>query len=114
MIIARALYGLTSSEASFRAFLVEHVEFGMGFRSSIADLDKWIRPATEEDGEEYYEYILLYVDDVLLVSNDTNYTIKQVQEKFTFKGDKWEDPEIYLGARIEPKKLNNTKMWSMY
>ena len=53
-IVPRALYGLKSAGAAFRAFLSERLD-EMGFRSSIADPDVWMRPATKSDGEEYYE-----------------------------------------------------------
>jgi hypothetical protein len=29
----------------------------MGFQSTIADPDLWLRAAVEGDGEQYYEYI---------------------------------------------------------
>jgi Reverse transcriptase (RNA-dependent DNA polymerase) len=45
MIIVRALYGLKSAGATFRAFLGEH-SYNLGFRSSKADPDVWLRPRT--------------------------------------------------------------------
>ena len=42
----------------------------MGYKPSQADQDVWLRPATTEDGHEYYEYILVYVDDLLHVSHN--------------------------------------------
>ena len=30
----------------------------------------WQRPACKADGSEYYEYILVYVDDILCISSD--------------------------------------------
>ena len=32
-----------------------------------ADPDVWLRPAIKSDGLEYYEYVLLYIDDALVV-----------------------------------------------
>lgn len=40
LIVERALYGLRSSGAAFRSFLVETLD-NMGFRSSEADPDVW-------------------------------------------------------------------------
>ena len=40
----------------------------MGFKSTNIDPDVWLRPAVKPDGEEYYEYILVYVDDILAIS----------------------------------------------
>jgi hypothetical protein len=63
MIVVRALYGLNCAGAPFCAFLGEHL-YDMGFRSSQADPDVWLRPARKQSGEKYYEYVLCYVDDV--------------------------------------------------
>ena len=62
-IIKKALYGLKSSGAAFRAFLAETLD-EMGFRSSYIDPDVWLRPAVKPDGEKYYEYILCHVGDI--------------------------------------------------
>eukprot|EP00978_Attheya_sp_CCMP212_P009047 scaffold21332_cov42-Attheya_sp.AAC.1 len=56
-LVTRALYGLKSASASFRAFMAEKLD-DMGFNSSYADPDVWLRAATKADGEEYYEYVL--------------------------------------------------------
>lgn len=42
----------------------------LGFKSSHADPDVWMRPAIRKDGSEYYEYVLLYVDDCLVISEN--------------------------------------------
>ena len=111
-IIVRALYGLKSSGASFRAFLAEHLD-ELGFRSTIADPDVWRRPAVKHDGEEYYEYVLTYVDDIMVVSANPNNVMTQINEKFCFKGNKWDDPEIYLGAKLSKRMHNGKRIWTM-
>ena len=42
----------------------------IGFKSSPADPNVWIRPTIKPDGGEYYEYLLLYVDNILVISID--------------------------------------------
>ena len=111
-IVTRALYGLKSSGAAFRSFLAETLE-KMGFTSSEADPDVWLRAATKPDGEEYYEYILCYVDDVLSISHKALEVLQEVQKDFKLKKDKIETPEIYLGARLEKKSLNGKDVWTM-
>ena len=69
MIVQRALYGLKSSGAAFRSFFAE-ILHDMGYKPSRADQDVWLRPATTENGHEYYEYILVYVDDLLHISHN--------------------------------------------
>lgn len=112
LVVEKALYGLKSSGAAFRAFLAETID-SMGFKSSMADPDIWLRPAIKADGEEYYEYLICYVDDVLGVSAEAKELLKEIQRDFKLKKDKIEPPEIYLGARLEMKNLNGKKMWTM-
>jgi hypothetical protein len=85
MIVVRALFGLKSLGATFRAFLGEHL-CGMGFRHSEADPDVWLRPACKPDGTKYYEMILCYVDDLLAISVKPEGIMKSVQERFKLKG----------------------------
>ena len=68
MLITRALYGLKSAGAAFRLFLALTLD-DMSFKPSQVDPDVWMRPATKPDGEEYYEYVLVYVDDILAISH---------------------------------------------
>ena len=63
-----ALYGLKSSGSAFRSFFYMQLE-DMGFKSSIADPAEWIRSATKSDGDQYYGFILVYVDDLLEIFN---------------------------------------------
>jgi hypothetical protein len=37
----------------------------MGFEPTKSDPDVWYRAASKPDGFQYYEYILVYVDDML-------------------------------------------------
>jgi hypothetical protein len=52
MLIKKALYGLKSSGAAFRAFLAETLD-AMGYLPSYADLDVWMQPATKPDAFEH-------------------------------------------------------------
>ena len=112
MKITRALYGLKSSGASFRAFLSEHL-LDMGYKPSPADPDVYLRPAVGVDGFKYYEYVLTYVDDVLCLSKNPKGTIQGIKNKFTLKGDKAEEPTGYLGAVIDKMTTaNGTECWT--
>ena len=102
-IIVKALYHLKSSGAAFRAFLAETLD-EIGFKSSEADPDVWLKPAVKTDGEEYYKYILVYVDDILYISHKAKETMSLIAKDFMFKKDEIKPPEIYLGARLEKKE----------
>jgi hypothetical protein len=112
LIVTRALYGLKSAGAAFRAYLAEHLRL-MEYRSSYADPDVWMRPAVKPDGTTYYEYILTYVDDILCISMDPMKSMFRIQQKFKLKGDKIEPPSSYLGATLAPLTTDNgTECWS--
>jgi len=113
MIIVRALYGLKSSGAAFRAFLAETLDT-LGYRPSYADPDVWMRPAIKENGFKYWEYVLCYVDDILSMSHRPEKTMQGIQRNFKIKGDKIAEPEFYLGATIS-KMFNSDaeECWAM-
>ena len=116
-IVRRALYGLKGSAASFRSHLANALE-DLGFHSSYADPDVWMRAAIKPDGEHYYEYILCYVDDILCISEKAYDVMIDISHKFKFKKDKIAPPENYLGAKLGKKSLwdadnNRHEMWTM-
>ena len=47
MLVVQALYGLKSSGAAFRALLAEAL-YDLGYKSSVADPDVWLRPDIKE------------------------------------------------------------------
>ena len=112
LIVNKALYGLKSSGASFRYFLAERLD-DMGFKSSMADPDVWIRPAIKPDGEQFYEYILCYVDDIIGISADASVPLKEISEVLPLKKNEIAPPEFYLGAKLEKKMLNGKQVWTM-
>ena len=111
-LVTRALYGLKSSGAAFRALLAETLH-DLGYTSSKADPDVWFRPAVKSDGFEYYEYVLCYVDDVLCISHQPMLTMSDIRKKFTLKGDKVEEPDTYLGAQLSKMiTADGVECWS--
>ena len=113
MIIVRALYGLKSSGAAFRAFLAEHL-CDIGFTPTYADPDVWMRPAIKENGFRYYEYVLCYVDDLLAIGDNPTKIMKSIQSKFRLKNDSMEKPEVYLGADMsEMDNEHGDSCWAM-
>eukprot|EP00978_Attheya_sp_CCMP212_P018938 scaffold52381_cov39-Attheya_sp.AAC.1 len=64
IVLVRALYGLKTSGAAWRAHISGNMR-ELGFEPSDADPDVWMRAATKLDGSKYYEYVLIYIDDIL-------------------------------------------------
>ena len=46
----------------------------------------WLRPAVKPNGQEYYEYILCYVDDILTISHKATQVLEDLQVCFQIKG----------------------------
>jgi len=111
-LVVKALYGLKSASFSFRSFMAEKLS-EMGFQSSLADPDVWLRAATKGDGEQYYEYVLMYVDDILAISCDARSILEEVQKTFKLKNDSIDPPEFYLGAKLQRKPINGIMCWTV-
>ncbi len=103
VVIIKALYGLKTSGAAWRAHFAD-VLHGMGYSSSLADPDVWFKEACKPDGFEYYAYILVYVDDILVISHNPEDTMKILTKTFRLK-DGYAPPTRYLGATIKKWRL---------
>jgi hypothetical protein len=98
MKVVRALYGLPTAGATFRAYLAGTLR-SLGYQSCQADPDVWMRKAVKPDGTKYWEYLLAYVDDLIGCSHDVKRMFDQISATFKFKEDAAE-PTLYLGADI--------------
>jgi hypothetical protein len=96
-MIVRALYGLKSSGAAFW-FLLANQLYDIGYKSTKCDQDVWIRPAVKHDGYEHNEMVLVYVDNIFVISHEPHKTFNGIQENFKFKNDEVKPPVMYLGA----------------
>ena len=112
MLIEKALYGLKSSGAAWRAMFAATLQY-MGYKSTKADPDVWIKPAAKPDGTKYYEMILVYVDDVLHISHDTEPVMKTLGESYRLKSNTHGEPDRYLGANINKVSVGNKVLFSM-
>jgi len=79
MIIFKALYGLRSSGARFHERFSDSLR-AMGFTPSKADPDVWMRP-----NGDTYDYIAVYVDDLLIAAKDPASIIKELREVHKYK-----------------------------
>ena len=67
-----------------------------------------------QDGFQYWEYVLCYVDDLLAISDNPTRIMKSIQLKFSLKDDKMEKPENYLGADMsEMYNADGDLCWAM-
>jgi hypothetical protein len=108
LVITRALYGLKSSGAAWRADLAATLR-DLHFSSTQADPDVWIRSAGT-----HYDMILVYVDDILIFSKDPRTIMNQLGELYELKPESVKEPDVYLGANIEKIQLRDGRtVWGM-
>ena len=112
-LIRRALYGGKLAGRDFWAHLRSCMKF-LGFHSSQGDSDVWMRAATKSSGEHYWEYVLLYVDDCLVVSENGEQVLRtEIGKYFKLKEKSIGPPKVYLGGKLSEVKLaNGAKAWA--
>jgi hypothetical protein len=78
-----------------------------------------MRPATKPNGFEYYEYMIVYVDDILVASHDPKPIMEGIKLRFELKSDKYGEPTDFLGAQLKKRIIYDSESkqsfecWSM-
>jgi hypothetical protein len=113
-LIVRAFYGLKSSGASWRAHIA-HTLSDMGFVPSRGDPDVWMRQSFNQMTTVlYWEYILVYVDDLLAIGMEPRATLNILESDYNYVLKDFGPPTRYLGASIGTYDLNDhTKCFFM-
>ena len=78
-----------------------------GYVSSLADPDVWMKPQVKANGDKYWQYVLCYVDDLLVISHDPKQAMAYLGSRFTLKEGSVKEPDVFLGAEIKKWNLND-------
>ena len=106
-IMHRAVYGGKTSGRDFRNHLQSCMQF-LNFTSCPAGPDVWMRPAIKSDGSKCYEYVLLYVDDALVVFENAESILRnELGRYFELKEESIGPAEHYLGGKVRKVQLEN-------
>jgi hypothetical protein len=106
-LIRRALYGGKVAGRDFWHHLCDCMR-RLGYISSCADPDIWFRLSKRKTGEEYYKYVLLYVDDVLVTSKNAEKVLRtEIGEQWVLKPESIGPPSKYLGGLLLQVTLSN-------
>ena len=106
-IIVRALYGGKGAGADYWRHVRSAMD-DMGFTSCKADPDVWFRPGTKENGTDYYQYVLLYTDDILAIMvNPETFIRDELSRKFVVKEKSIGQPTQYLGNKVSKVTMEN-------
>ena len=113
-IIRRALYDGKCAGSDYWKHM-RTCMLHLGFESCKADQDVWMRKAVHpKTNAEYWEYVLLYVDDCLCASHRPKEVLeKEIGKYWTMKPGSVGPPTIYLGNKVSKVTLENgVKAWS--
>ena len=106
-LIRRALYRGKVARRDFWHHLRDCMR-RLGFTSSSADPDVWFRRSKRASGEDYYEYVLLYVDDVICISENAEKVIRdEIGRDWELKDESIGPPSKYLGGLLREVTLSN-------
>jgi hypothetical protein len=94
LVINKALYGLRTSGARFHEKLADTLR-DMGFKPCKADPDLWMRPQTD-----HYEYICVYVDDLMVMMKEPQPFFDLLINKYNYKLKGVGEPVYHLGGNF--------------
>ena len=100
VVIVRALYGFKSSALEWRNHLSKIIGNHLVLQSSLADPDYRFKAATDKTGNEYYTYILVYVDNLPIVEKYPLKYMAMLESKYTVKLSSIGYPKVYIGADV--------------
>ena len=78
----------------------------LDFNPCKADPDIWMRKAKRTDSTDYWEYVLLYVDDCIAISTDPEAIVcDEIGKYFLVKEASIGEPDSYLGGKFRKVEL---------
>lgn len=92
LVISRALYGLRTSGARWHERYADVMRI-MGFYPCKADADVWMKDCTT-----HYEYVLVYVDDLMFIGKDPQAFFDTLTNEHGFKLKGVGKPSYHLGG----------------
>ena len=88
-IIAHGLYGLKSIGAVWRATFANSLQNELGYHLCPADPGVWTKAMVKTNGEKFYSYLIVYVDDILAIDKASNKTIAHIVDIYRIR--EWSD-----------------------
>jgi len=92
LIIKRALYGLRTSGARWHIRFAETL-CDMGYSPTKSDPDVWIK-----DCGTHYEYVCVYVDDIMMMGKNPEEFFTTLTEKYNYQLKGVSEPTYHLGG----------------
>ena len=80
----------------------------LGFIPCLDDLNMWINPMIRSEDEYNYDaYVLIYVDDVMVIRRGSDNVLRRIDNYFNINPSSIGDPHVYLGAKLKKNRLQN-------
>ena len=112
MIVKKALYGLKSAGNSWASTLSATLA-QMDLRRSRADPNIHQRISVDRNGNRYWEWVVVYVDDLMVISHDPKVIMNGIAESYDLR-DTVKPPDRYLGANVGRWQLSDGReVWCM-
>ena len=117
-LICCALYGGKAAGRDYWHYLCKGMHDKIGFQSSQGDPEVWFRESRRtSDNTRYYEYVLIYTDDIIVISNRAESVLRNEigsgPDSFELKPESIGPPSQYLGGKLSLITLaDGTKAWS--
>ena len=105
-MIKRALCGGKSAGRDFWLQYRSCMEF-LGFNPCKADPDIWMRKSKQVDNTDYWEYVLLYVDNCICTSTEPEKIVREKIGKYILmKEASIGEPNVYFGGKVRKVELD--------
>ena len=73
----------------------------LNLKSCPANPDVWMQPSKKADGLQCYDYVLLYMDDALVVSKNAEQILRgKIGKYFELKEESVGSPKNCLGGHV--------------
>ena len=105
--VVHGFFGLKIAGAAFRNHLADCMHH-MELLPCPDELDLWMKHMVRPyDGFNYYAYLLIYVDNVMVIHHDADSVLRRMNKYFNFNTSSIGNPDIYLGSKFKKMRLEN-------
>ena len=69
-----------------------------GYERCKVDPDVWMKPKIKPNSEKYWEYVLIYIDNILVMPHQPKVVMDYIASKYILKEGSVKELEAYLGG----------------
>jgi hypothetical protein len=80
-----------------------------GYTSCKANPDVWMKPKTKPDDFQYWSYVLVYTDNLLVINHEPQIMMDFMASCYTLKPGSVKEPDSYLGTQVSKFRLDGAE-----